>query len=66
MSEKDVLSLLAMLESIEKIEKITATIKSPEEFENDFRSFDACLLNFIVIGEAVANIDEEIVNEEQS
>ena len=51
MSDKDNLALLAMLEAINKIELISAEIKSAEELETDFRSFDACLMNFIVIGE---------------
>jgi len=51
MSEKDTLALLSMLEAIGKVEIISEKIKSVEEFETDFTSFDACLMNFIVIGE---------------
>jgi len=50
-TENDHLNLLAILEAIEKIEKITCSIPSAEEFEKDFISFDATLMNFIVIGE---------------
>ena len=51
--------LLHILESIEKLEEITTTT-SKEEFLKNWIIQDAILKNFIVIGEAVANIDEEI------
>ena len=51
--------LLHILESIEKLEEITKTT-SKEEFLKNWIIQDAILKNFIVIGEAVANIDEEI------
>lgn len=51
--------LLHILESIEKLEEITATT-SKEEFLKKWIIQDAILKNFIVIGEAVANIDEEV------
>ncbi|MBM6498803.1 HepT-like ribonuclease domain-containing protein [Flavobacterium macrobrachii] len=51
--------LLHILESIEKLEEITTTT-SQEEFLKNWIIQDAILKNFIVIGEAVANIDEEI------
>ena len=44
---------------IEKLEEITTTT-SKEEFLKNWIIQDAILKNFIVIGEAVANIDEEI------
>jgi len=51
--------LLHILESIEKLEEITATI-SKNQFLENWIIQDAILKNFIVIGEAVSNIDEEI------
>lgn len=51
--------LLHILESIEKLEEIT-TITSKEDFLNSWITQDAILKNFIVIGEAASNIDEEI------
>lgn len=61
MSEKDTMNLLAMIEAIEKIEKFTATIQSSAEFENDFKSFDACLMNFIVIGEMTLRLSSDFM-----
>ena len=51
--------LLHILDSIEKLEEITTTT-SKEDFLNSWIIQDAILKNFIVIGEAVSNIDEEI------
>ncbi|WP_395054255.1 DUF86 domain-containing protein [Flavobacterium sp.] len=51
--------LLHILESIEKLEEITLTT-SKDQFLGSWIIQDAILKNFIVIGEAVSNIDEEI------
>ena len=56
------ITLLAIIESIEKVEKITANIHSVDEFENDFKSFDACLMNFIVMGEMTLRLHETFLN----
>lgn len=51
--------LLHIMEAINKLEEVTTTT-SKEEFLKNWILQDAILKNFIVIGEAVANIDEEI------
>lgn len=51
--------LLHILEAIEKLEEITTTTTN-EEFLKNWIIQDAILKNFIVIGEAVVNIDEEV------
>jgi uncharacterized protein with HEPN domain len=48
-----------ILEAIEKLE-LVANTTSKEEFLNDWLKQDAVLKNFIVIGEAISQIDEEI------
>lgn len=48
-----------ILEAIEKLEFVAQTT-SKEEFLNDWLKQDAVLKNFIVIGEAVSQIDDEI------
>jgi uncharacterized protein with HEPN domain len=60
-TEKDHIALLAILEAIEKIQKISAPIKSPEKLEADFIAFDACLMNFIVIGEMVLRLSDTLM-----
>jgi uncharacterized protein with HEPN domain len=59
MKDNPKIYLLHILESIEKLEEIR-TITSKEEYIKSWVIQDAILKNFIVIGEAVANIDEEI------
>jgi len=60
MLNKDYYILLSMLETIDKIIRFTATYQSAEElYEND-RDFDASMMNFIVIGEQVDKLTEEV------
>ena len=58
-TEKYKIYFLHILEAIEKLEFV-ATTTSKEEFMNDWLKQDAVLKNFIVIGEAISQIDEEI------
>lgn len=58
-TEKYKIYFLHILESIEKLEFVVATT-TKEEFLNDWLKQDAVLKNFIVIGEAISQIDEEI------
>jgi uncharacterized protein with HEPN domain len=51
MSENDKLALMAMLESIEKILRFTSDLYSWQDLKNDEETFDACLMNFVIIGE---------------
>ena len=60
MLNRDFYILLSMLETIEKILRYTGNYKSAEElYEND-RDFDAAMMNFIVIGEEVGKLSDEI------
>jgi uncharacterized protein with HEPN domain len=58
-TEKYKIYFLHILEAIEKLELIASTT-TKEEFLEDWLKQDAVLKNFIVIGEAIAQIDEEI------
>ena len=60
--EKDRANLQAILESIEKIEKFVVGLKDADEFYEDERTFDAALMNFVVIGETVSKLSEELRN----
>ena len=64
MSEKDEANLLAILDSIFKIEKFVKNIKDADSFYNDEKTFDAVLINFVIIGEAVTRLTEQFKNEE--
>lgn len=61
-TEKDHINILAILEAIDKIEKNTEAINSSEEFEKDLKSFDACLMNFIVIGEMTLRLSADFID----
>jgi len=61
MSEKDRLNLLSIIEAIEKIESYTLKINDADDFVNDKKSFDACLMNFIIIGEMVARLSDKFM-----
>lgn len=60
MSEKDKGNLLAILESCSKITKFIVDIDDSQSFYEDDKTFDAVLINFVVIGEAVKRLSEEL------
>jgi hypothetical protein len=47
-----------MHETIEKIFKYTSDLKTAEDFEKDTESFDAVIMNFIVLGESVSKLTQ--------
>ena len=44
---------------VDRIQSYTKLIHSHEEFEKDTKTFDACLMDFIVIGELVWKLSDE-------
>ena len=60
MLNKDYYILLSMLETIDKIIRFTSTYQSAEELYQNDRDFDASMMNFIVIGEQVDKLNEEV------
>lgn len=53
-----VLNLIALIESIEKIELYTSEFNDADTFYHDQKSFDATMMQFVVIGEVISRIDE--------
>jgi uncharacterized protein with HEPN domain len=51
-----------MLESIQKIQLYSGKFSDADVFYSDTLSFDACMMNFIVIGEMVEKISEELIS----
>ena len=49
---------LNMLEAINKIFEISKKYKTEEEFSKDYISFDATMMNFIVVGEMANKLSE--------
>lgn len=60
MLNRDYYILLSMLETIEKIIRYTSDYHSAEELYQNDRDFDAAMMNFIVIGEEVGKLTDEI------
>ncbi len=61
MSEKDKLNILSILEAIDKIFAYTKAYNDADEFYHHQRDFDATMMNFIIIGEMVLRLSEELV-----
>ena len=59
MQTKDQLCLESILESTERIIEYTSGFDSADEFNNDYRNFDATMMNFVVIGEMVNKLSEK-------
>ena len=58
MSSKIKFELLSLLEAIEKIELYSQDFTNADDFYHDQKSFDASMMQFVVIGEAVSRLDE--------
>jgi len=59
MSDKDSHSLQAILDAISKIIQFTQPFSDPDSFLHDVKTFDAVMMNFIVIGEMVDRISKK-------
>lgn len=62
MLTKDIDSLANIIEAITKIENYSFQFKSGEELYNDPKSFDAILMNIIVIGEMSSKLSDGFKN----
>jgi len=60
MSDKDKGNLLAILDSTMKINRFVEDHDNADTFYSDIESFDAVLLNFVIIGESVARISKSL------
>ena len=60
MSNKIILNLKALIESIEKIEEYSQEFNSADDFYYDQKSFDATMMQFVVIGEIISRLDENL------
>jgi uncharacterized protein with HEPN domain len=59
MLTKDHHCLVTLIEAIDRIIEYTSGFNSADEFNNDYRNFDATMMNFVVIGEMVDKIYDE-------
>ena len=58
MSEKDRANVAAIIESAGKIKTFVSGINSADEFYRDDKTFDAVLMNFVIIGEAAGKLSD--------
>ncbi|MFA5215585.1 DUF86 domain-containing protein [Sulfuricurvum sp.] len=58
MSNNITFNLNALIESIEKIELYSQDFKDADGFYHDQKSFDASMMQFVVIGEIISRLDE--------
>jgi len=63
MSHKDFASAVSILDSIDKIMDYTSSFNNADEFYADTKTFDAAMMNFMVIGEMADKLSEEIKDE---
>jgi len=58
------LHLEALLESIDKIEVYSIDFEDAEDFYYDSKSFDATMMQFVVIGESISRLDDDFKNKQ--
>jgi len=51
--------LKSIIEAIKKIDSYSKDFKDADSFYHDEKSFDATMMQFVVIGEMVAKLDDE-------
>jgi uncharacterized protein with HEPN domain len=59
MLTKDQHCLESILEAIDRIIEYTSGINNADDFNNDYRNFDATMMNFVVLGEMIDKISDE-------
>ena len=52
-------NLCTFVEAIDKIETYSKAFNNAEDFYHDAKSFDASMMQFVVIGELIYRLDEE-------
>lgn len=57
------LSLVSILEAIDKIENYSKDFSNADEFYHDEKSFDATMMQFVIIGEMISKLDESFKKE---
>ncbi len=66
MLTKDHYCLDSIIEAIDRIVEYTSGFNSADDFNNDYRNFDATMMNFVVIGEMVDKLSEDFKSKNDS
>lgn len=62
LSKHILFNLKSLLEAIEKIELYSQEFHDSDEFYHDQKSFDAAMMQFVVIGEVISRLDDSYKN----
>jgi uncharacterized protein with HEPN domain len=62
-SHKDFSCILNILDSIKRIQQYSSKFANADDFYADTLSFDASMMNFIVIGEMVDKLSDTLIHE---
>ncbi len=62
-SHKDFACILNIIEAIQKIENYSVAFNNADDFYEDTKSFDAVMMNFVVIGEMTEKLSDKIIDE---
>jgi uncharacterized protein with HEPN domain len=60
MLTKDQHCLESIIEAIDRIIEYTSGIGSADDFNNDHRNFDATMMNFVILGEMIDKLSEDL------
>jgi len=63
MSDRDRMNLLSMLDAINRIVEYTKAYQDADQFHQNHRDFDAAMMNFIILGEMVARLSDEFLEQ---
>ena len=66
LSHKDFSCILNILESIQKIFDYSGKFTNADDFYNDTKSFDATMMNFVIIGEMVEKLSPDFLAETEN
>lgn len=63
-SHKDFACLLNIIDSIDKIKLYSSPFNNADDLYNDSKSFDAVMMNFVIIGEMAEKLSDEFKSAE--
>jgi uncharacterized protein with HEPN domain len=59
MFNADIIFVKQLLQTIDRILEYTVSLKNPKDFGEDYKTFDATLMNFVALGENVNRLSDE-------
>lgn len=62
LSDNILFNLTALIEAIDKVTSYSNGFNDADEFYHDQKSFDASMMQFVVIGEVISRLDDDYKN----